>query len=336
MNQKLKIAAGIFFICASLGIFYWQMKLAQAEHVANWGIADAKEININSKVSGRVIEIFAEEGDVVKAGQILAKIDKEFQEPQQRQAEAAIAAQVAQLQQTIIATQEAEETLNAALQAAQANLARAETAVNLAAKNESRYRELLQASAISAQTYDVYRTQFEDTQAAYNAAQANVESAKASLLRNDENKALQASLRAQIAALQSQLESVEVNIKETEIFAPFDGVITAKYVEEGALISNVVPLFSLQDTGDNWVDFKIKETELKNFRIGKEIFLQGRDENLKISGTVESIRRKAEFATQKATSERGEVDIIAFNVKVRTNSAKIYPGMRFKIADENH
>ena len=336
MNQKLKIAAGIFFICASLGIFYWQMKLAQAEHVANWGIADAKEININSKVGGRVIEILVEEGDAVKAGQILAKIDKEFQEPQQRQAEAAIAAQVAQLQQTIIATQEAEETLNAALQAAQANLARAETAVNLAAKNESRYRELLQASAISAQTYDVYRTQFEDAQAAYNAAQANVESAEASLLRNDENKALQASLRAQIEALQSQLESVEVNIKETEIFAPFDGVITAKYVEEGALISNVVPLFSLQDTSDNWVDFKIKETELKNFRIGEEIFLKGRDENLKISGTVESIRRKADFATQKATSERGEVDIIAFNVKVRTNSEKIYPGMRFKIADERH
>ena len=59
--------------------------------------------------------------------------------------------------------------------------------------------------------------------------------------------------------------------------------------------------------------------------------LQGRNDSLTIDGIVESIRRKADFATQKATSERGDVDIISFNIKVRTNNEKIYPGMRFKI-----
>lgn len=78
-----------------------------------------------------------------------------------------------------------------------------------------------------------------------------------------------------------------MNLHETEIHAPFDGIITNKYVEEGSLISSSVPLYSLQDRTDNWVDFKIKETEINN------------------------------FATQKATSERGDVDIIAFNLKVR-------------------
>ena len=59
--------------------------------------------------------------------------------------------------------------------------------------------------------------------------------------------------------------------------------------------------------------------------------LQGRNDSLTIDGIVENIRRKADFATQKATSERGDVDIMAFNVKERTNNEKIYPGMRFKI-----
>ena len=332
-KEIFKTVAVICIICASLGIFYWQTTLAKAEHVANWGMADAKEINVNSKVSGRVVEILADEGETVAAGQILARIDKDLQEPQQRQAQAAIAAQVAQLQQLILASQEAEGNLDAALTAAQAQLVRAETAMNLAAKNEARYRELLDANAIAAQTYDVYKTQLEDAQAAYTAAQANVDSAKISLLKNDENRAAQAAVRDQIAALQSQLDSVNVSLRETEIRAPFAGIITKKFVEEGALVSSVVPLFALQAPADNWVDFKVKETEINGYKIGENLTLTGRDENLKITGTVESIRRKADFATKKATSERGETDIIAFNVKVRTNSDKIFPGMRFRIGD---
>lgn len=328
-----KIAAGICLAFVSVGIFYWQTTLAKAEHVANWGMADAKEININSKVSGRVIEILADEGDTVERGQILARIDRELQEPQQRQAQAAIAAQVAQLQQIILASREAEGSLDAALTAAQAQLVRAETALNLAAKNEARYRELLNANAIAAQTYDVYRSALDDAQAAYDAAQANVESARVALLKNDENLAAQAAARDQIAALQSQLDAVNVNLKETEIRAPFAGLITKKFVEEGALVSSVVPLFALQDPSDNWVDFKVKETEIAEYKIGERLTLHGRDGTLKIDGTVESIRRKADFATQKATSERGETDIIAFNVKVRTNSAAVWPGMRFVVGD---
>ncbi len=332
--DRIKIAALIFFVCAGFGIFYWQIKPVQSEQVANWGMADAKEINVNSKVGGRVIQILAAEGDAVRQGQLLARIDSEFQEPQQRQAQAAIAAQVAQLQQLIISSNEAEGTLNAALQNAQAQLKRAETSMRLAEKNELRFRELLNQSAIAEQTYDTYKMQLEDSQAAYNAALANVESARVALLKNEENRAAQDASRQQIESLKSQLESVNLNIKETEILAPFDGIITKKYVEEGALISSSVPLFSIQDPKNNWVDFKIKETEINNYKVGEKFDLTGRNGTLKISGTVESIRRKADFATQKATSERGDTDIIAFNVKIRTDSENVWPGMRFTIDEK--
>ena len=49
---------------------------------------------------------------------------------------------------------------------------------------------------------------------------------------------------------------------------------------------------------------KIKETELKDFSLGDTMTLEGRDGSTQIIGTVESIRRKDDFATQKATSER--------------------------------
>lgn len=95
-------------------------------------MADAKEININSKVSGRVVSLLVDEGDVVRHGQVIARIDSDYQEPQQRQAQASLAAQNAQLQQVIIASQSAEGTLDANLNAAQAKLNQATTAVDLA------------------------------------------------------------------------------------------------------------------------------------------------------------------------------------------------------------
>ncbi|MBQ9478557.1 MAG: biotin/lipoyl-binding protein [Selenomonadaceae bacterium] len=94
------------------------------------GHADAKEININSKVSGRVVELLVDEGDHVEEGQLIARIDRDMQEPQLNQAT---------------------------------------TAANLAAN--------------------------------------------ADLLKNDQNLAAQRAAQEQAAALQSQLDAVNVNIE---------------------------------------------------------------------------------------------------------------------------
>ena len=150
-------------------------------------------------------------------------------------------------------------------------------------------------------------------------------------MQNAQNQAQINAAREQAQALQSQLDSVNINLEETEIRAPFDGIITKKYVEEGTLISNTVPIFSLQDRHDNWIDMKVKETEINDFHIGDKVKLQGRNDSLIIDGMVESIRRKGDFATQKATSERNDVDIMAFNVKIRTDNDSVWSGMRFKL-----
>lgn len=321
----------IIVVAGGLGIFYWQVREARADVVETWGMADAKEININSKVSGRVVSLLVDEGDAVKAGQVIAHIDSDYQEPQQRQAQSTLAAQYAQLQQVIFAAQSAQGTLDANLNAAQAKLTQATTAVELATKEETRYKNLLAVGAVSIETYDTYKAQLDDALAVQATAQAGVDSAQAALLQNEQNQAQIDAARQQATALQSQLGSANLNLHETEIRAPFDGIITNKYVEEGSLISSSVPLYSLQDRADNWIDFKIKETEITDFAIGEKIQMQGRNDSVKVFGTVESIRRKADFATQKATSERGDVDIIAFNLKVRTNDERIYPGMRFKL-----
>ena len=201
------------------------------------------------------------EGDHVEEGQLIARIDRDMQEPQLHQAQ---------------------------LRAAQAQLNQATTAANLAAKDEARYRALLEAGAVSVQTYDTYKSQLDNALAAEDAARAAVDAANADLLKNDQNLAAQRAAQEQAAALQSQLDAVNVNIDETEIRAPFDGIITQKYVEEGQLISSAIPIFALQNPLDNWIDFKVDETAINKFSIGQSIKVRGRDGSTVIDGTVES------------------------------------------------
>ena len=200
-------------------------------------MADAKEININSKVSGRVVSLLVDEGDAVKAGQVIAHIDSDYQEPQQRQAQSTLAAQYAQLQQVIFAAQSAQGTLDADLNAAQAKLTQATTAVELATKEETRYKNLLAVGAVSIETYDTYKAQLDDALAVQATAQASVDSAQAALLQNEQNQAQIDAARQQATALQSQLDSANLNLHETEIRAPFDGIITNKYVEPTLLLA---------------------------------------------------------------------------------------------------
>ena len=222
---------------------------ASTDKNVEWGRADAKEIDVNSKVAGRVVELLVKEGDEVKAGQVIARIDKRDLEAQRAQYEANIEAiQAQQVQAAAVTTMQSGTTTSALEQA------------------------------------------------------------------------------------QAALQQIEVSLDETEIKAPFDGVITEKYVEEGSMISNGTPLVAVQDPTDNWVDIKVPETQLARFALGQEVTLVGRDGETKVTGTITDISKKAEFATQRATSERGDAtDIVSFNVKIQIDSPVLRPGMRFRL-----
>ena len=91
-------------------------------------------------------------------------------------------------------------------------------------------------------------------------------------------------------------------------------------------------LVAVQDPTDNWVDIKVPETELSGYHLHDKVTLTARDDKTQVTGEITDISRKADFATQRATSERGkDTDIITFNVKIQINDTRIRPGMRFRI-----
>lgn len=298
-----------------------------------WGRVEAKEVDINSKIPGRVVSLLVQEGDRVSKGQVLARIDNREIIAQANQAKANIQALAAQTAQAATVTSLQAETAKASVDTAQAQLAKAKSDLALAENDYSRFSELVATGAVSQQLFDSYRTKYQVAQAAYSQAQASVNAAQAGLKQTDVNTANEAAMRSKLAQAEAALQQVEVSLDETEIRAPFDGIITAKYVEEGAMVSQGMPLVALQDPLDNWLNLKVKETDLSRYTLQQPVKIQGRDSSLLLNGTIVDISKKAEFATYRATSERGDNDIITFNVKIQINSDKIRPGMRFKLLD---
>lgn len=298
-----------------------------------WGRAEAKEVDLTSKIAGRVVNLLVKEGDLIEKGQLLARIDNRDIQAQASQAKANIKALESQVSQASTVTRLQIQTAQAALDSARAQLEKAKSDLLQAENDYKRFSDLVATKAISQQLFENYSTRYQVAQSTYTQAQASVSAAEAGLLQVQVNQANEAAARSRVEQAQAALEQVNVFLNESEIRAPFAGIITAKYVEEGAMVSQGMPLVAIQDPIDNWVNLKVKETDLSKYALQQKVNLLGRDGNLRLTGVITDISKKPEYATYRATSERGDTDIITFNVKIQINSDKIRPGMRFQLLD---
>jgi len=322
---------GILFV----GVMCMLLALAGCSSRAQddtWGRADATEMDVTSKIAGRVVKIYVKEGDYVKKGQVLAQIDQRDLAAQKLGLAANVESLQAQRVQAEVVTDLQAGTTQADVDAAASAIAQAASNLDLARADYARYAALLEQGAIAQQTFDSAKTKYEVAEASYRSALSAQDKATAALLQTDANRANLEAASRRIDQAQASIAQIDVSLGETVIVAPFDGIITEKYIEENAIVSTGTPIVSIQDPTDNWVDFKIPETKIANYKENETVTLEGRDGKTRVEGTIANISRKASFATERATSERGDAtDIISFNVKVQVNSEELRPGMRFRL-----
>jgi len=160
------------------------------------------EAPILARADGYLKRRLVDIGDQVKQGQLLAEIDAPELDQQTRQAEAAV------------------EQAEAALEQAQANLEQGKANRDLARTTSERWTALLKRGIVARQDADQYEAQF-------TAQQANVQALEKAVAAQRSNIA---AAKANVARLQ-EVESYRL------VKAPFDGVITVRNVDVGALVS---------------------------------------------------------------------------------------------------
>jgi len=272
------LAAGILIVAASLWAVNFIHRALVFEETDDAYI-DGHVHQVSSRVAGSVTEVLVKENEVVKAGEVLARVDPlEFEIALQR-ARAALAQEQAGVQQAQAALAQAkaqDAQTHAQVAAAEAQVQQTEAQLDLAKVNLGRNQRLYQSDvrAISKAEVDTTQGTAQVTTAALAGANADVTAAQA---RAEASEAAVESAQAAIASANTKVDAeraavsdAERELSYVEIKAPSDGRIGNKNVEIGNRVQVGQALFAEVDN-DCWITANFKETQLKEMRSGQPV-----------------------------------------------------------------
>jgi HlyD family secretion protein len=282
------------------------------------GLVDATEIDVASKVPGRVKEVFVREGQKVEAGAKLVSIESDEISAKIDQVNAAVSGAEAKLRMAQSgARQEERDTARQAVESAKHQ-------VELAKKTYDRVEALRSSGAVAEASFD-------EADARYKLAKDQLDMAQSRyglVMRGARTEEIQA-LSSLVAQSKANLAEVQSYQKETSQTAPIAGEVTKIVLHRGELAATGYPIVTLVDMNDLWASFAVREDMLARVRQGNRITVEipalGRTAEMQI----EAISAMGDFATWRATSEKNSFDLKSFEVKARPVGAieGIRPGM---------
>lgn len=230
------------------------------------GRIEAVEIDISTKIAGRVREIVADEGDFILAGQVLARMDTTQLEAQERQAQAA-------LRRAIISVDTAKSLVNqreAEREAADAVVAQREAELDAAERKLVRSEHLIRTNATSQQTLDNDRAAAGGARAAVAAAKASRAAAEAAI---SAAKVQVVDAEASVEAARAAIESIKADIDDSVLKSPRDGRVQYRVAQPGEVLSAGGRVLNLVDLSDVYMTFFLPTAEAGRIAIGTDIRL---------------------------------------------------------------
>jgi HlyD family secretion protein len=297
------------------------------------GNIQTKEIDINSKIAGKIKAINVKEGDSVKGGQVLITIGDSTLLAQQAQSQAQIDSANAQAQ----AAQDAKDAAAAQLQKAQdgarpEEIAQAKAQYDLAQTTYNRIKALYDKNYVAKADLDSAQTQMEVAKEQYDLAQAGTrpeDIAAAQAQVSQATAAIQAA-QGQVKQAQAGLQEVQTYINDTTIAAPVAGTITQLNVEAGELVSTGMPLLVITNTTAPWIECDVNETDLSKVKLNEMVSVKfPAYPNQQFKGKIVRINENPDFAVKRATNDNGSFDVLSYGVKVELTDINkpLYPGM---------
>jgi HlyD family secretion protein len=216
-----------------------------------FGNVDIRQVQLAFHSTGRIQALHVQEGDHVRAGQLVAEVDPVRYQAAADRAEAQVAAQREVVARLLAGSRPEEITQAKAL------VKGAEATLRDAERNQKRIHQLASHEFVAQQ-------QLDDADAALVRAQANLEA-----LQQAANLAVQGPRKEDITAAQAQLHAYEAGLAlagqelaDTKLFAPADGVIQNRVLEPGDMAFPQTPAYTLALNDPVWVRAYLPETDL--------------------------------------------------------------------------
>jgi len=280
----------LLFSVAGTGYWWWirSRPLVPVGFAFGNGRLEADEVDIDTKFAGRILKLNADEGDLVKAGQVVAVMDTRDLE-----------AQLKQYQQQVQQDQQM-------LEQAEADQVSQEAVVKLARQEVARTSSLVPEGFATVELLDQQTQQLNSAIATLNADGAAIGAAQHAL-----------------AAATHQVEFYAVEIADNQLFAPKDGPIEYRIANVGEVLAAGGKVFTMLDASYVYMDIYLPTAQAGRIRIGSEarIVLDAYPDRV-IPARVVFVASQAQF-TPKSVETKDERDKLMFRIRVRIDPARL-------------
>ncbi|MFZ2631546.1 MAG: efflux RND transporter periplasmic adaptor subunit [Desulfosalsimonadaceae bacterium] len=261
-------------------IFFAGCRDKLPEGFAGSGTLEATEVTVGSLISGTILHLTKEEGDPVKAGELLADIDVEK-----------LILQKAQLQAGLSEIEAGRIAAQAAIDQAGDNLENAQI----------RHKRIKQLYAKGSAT----QQQFDDISTQLSVARSQVTAAKSQM----------PVLTAKSAQVDATMAVLERQIKDGVIHSPLDGMVVEKYTEPGEIAVQGGAVYKIADLANFWINIYVAETDLDRFKLGQNVFVRVDACPDAFPGKVAWVSPEAEFTPKNVQTRKARAELV-YAVKV--------------------
>jgi multidrug resistance efflux pump len=329
--MKRKLRPLLLLILVAGGAYYWWTTSRPVPLVLT-SIVTTNDVVVSSQIAGRIEQLNVNEGDSVKAGQMIAVLDSGELEQEEAYYSAGAATASSQVAESAAALRYQERQVTDQIRQAEANLAATE-AQQMAARAElenskvtlDRAERMSKEGVVAQQELDQAKTTYQVAQSKIDslAKQIDAQRAAVELARSNADQVtirrsqLQAN-RKQQAAAAAQHAKAGVRLGYTELRAPIDAIVDVRAARIGEVVTPGQPVVTLINPDDLWVRANVEETYIDRVRVGDKlkVRLPSGEER---EGTVFYRGVEAAFATQRDVS-RTKRDIKTFEIRLRVDN----------------
>ncbi|MGH8173614.1 MAG: HlyD family efflux transporter periplasmic adaptor subunit [Rhodanobacteraceae bacterium] len=306
--KKLLVVLVVVVVVAALAWWLIPRSTNDGSDLTLQGNVDIRQVSLAFDGNGRVAELRAEEGDAVKADQIVAVLDTRIISLQAEQAKAQIKVQQQNLARLHNGSRPEE------IAQARSQLAAATADARRAEQDSRRLEEIsktTQGRGVSPQELDRARS-------ALDVARAKSESQRQALRLTEVGPRAEdiAAAQAQLESSQAQLALLEFQISQGELKSPTDAVVRSRLVEPGDMVTAQRAIYTLALTHPKWIRVYVDESDLGRVKPGMAArIVTDTDPKKPVQGSVGYISSVAEFTPKFVQTEELRTSLV-YEVRV--------------------
>jgi len=318
MKKTICLLPVIGLLFLQISLINCRKKEETASEIEATGIIEAVKTEIKAQAQGEVKQILVQEGQKVKKGDVLCRLDEEKLRIQLSQVKAGKDAAQAKLKLTKMGTKKE------MIAVAKNQVEIAAKQLELAEKDAERLARLFSQGSVSLSQKERADLALKTAQEQHKNAQENYQMA----LRGREKEEIEM-VEAEIQGLMAQEQYLLRLIQDTEIRSPIDGILEIRHIEIGELALPGAILFSLIDLRQTYVQAYVPEKYTGRIKLGSEVAVSCDSYPGKIyKGKVNYISDEAEFAPKNIQTKEERLKLVYMIKSYLENAAgELKPGM---------